>query len=207
VPLAGAIAVFARDPLAADPFSWREAATIRPDPAGIGAEFGRALAAAEIPAAPGIAPAAFLLAGAPGDPEPCGGVFGCDGGSAALIVAKGGGDCDGDGIADPCARRTDPALDADGDGILDRCRFRRGDLDGDGALTLADPLRWLTAPPPGGACPAAADANGDGALDLADPVALLEHLFLGGPSPPAPFPGCGAALPGSLPCAGSGCEE
>jgi len=202
-PLAGAIALFARDG-GAGALAWRERARLGPDPAAAGSDFGRAIALATV--ASGSGSAFLLLAGAPGDPERCGGGFGCDAGSAALAIIAGGADCDRDGVPDPCARRADPTLDADGDGALDRCRFRRGDLDGDGALTLADPVLWLTETPPGGDCPAAADANGDGALDLADPVALLEHLFQGAPAPPPPFPGCGTEETGGLGCAGRGCE-
>jgi len=203
-PLAGAVAIFSRDPSAADPLRFREDGVIHPEPLSPGCELGRAVAIAASAGASGET--VFLLAGAPGDPERCGGAFGCDAGSAQLAIVAGGADCDGDGAPDACALRADPSLDADGDGTLDRCRFRRGDLDRDGALTLADPVLWLTAPPPGGDCPAAADANGDGALDLADPVTLLEHLFQSAPAPPPPFPGCGTEEPGALGCAGDGCE-
>ncbi len=196
-PLAGAVTIFARDPMG--PIGWRELETVNPTPASAGSEFGRALAAS----------ASFLLVGAPGDPDRCGGVFGCGAGSSSLLVLGSSPDCDGDAIPDPCARRADPTLDLDGDGVLDRCRFRRGDLDFDGGLTIGDPLFWLLSPPgttPGGACPAAADINDDGSLDLADPIALLSHLFAAGPPPPPPFPGCGVDGDSTgPPCAGPGC--
>jgi len=41
-------------------------------------------------------------------------------------------------------------------------------------------------------CQDAADSNDDGVLDISDPTYTLNHLFLGGPAPPAPwYVGCG----------------
>jgi hypothetical protein len=37
----------------------------------------------------------------------------------------------------------------------------------------------------------AADANDDGGAGISDAVYSLGYLFLGGPTPPAPYPGCG----------------
>jgi YVTN family beta-propeller protein len=78
--------------------------------------------------------------------------------------------------------------------------FERGDCNGDGgALNISDPVFLLsynfsgTAAPP---CMAACDANGDGEIigQVSDAIYLLNHLFLGGPPPAAPFPGCGPGL-------------
>ncbi len=46
------------------------------------------------------------------------------------------------------------------------------------------------------------DANHDFRIDISDPIYLLNHLFLGGDSPPAPFPDCGVPTvrPGSESC-------
>lgn len=75
-------------------------------------------------------------------------------------------------------------------------RFRRGDVDADGALKLTDAILVLSALFHGKgplACPDAADANDDGIVNLTDPVHLLNHLFQGGPAPPDPgLVGCGA---------------
>jgi len=74
--------------------------------------------------------------------------------------------------------------------------FRRGDGDGDGVITVTDPIATLGALFLGGAqlgCADAADANDDGAVDLSDAVAMLTYLFLGGFDIPLPGPiDCGA---------------
>jgi len=69
--------------------------------------------------------------------------------------------------------------------------FRRGDVDGDGAVELPDAIAildrlFLGGEPPG--CPDAADANDDGELDLSDPITILSRLFLGGEPLPPPGP-------------------
>lgn len=72
--------------------------------------------------------------------------------------------------------------------------FRRGDIDGSGALQITDALRVLDALFVGGAellCADAADVDDDGSLQLADPVYLLNFLYLGGPFPAAPHGVCG----------------
>jgi hypothetical protein len=56
-------------------------------------------------------------------------------------------------------------------------------------------LSWLFEGGPASGCAAAADSNGDGQADISDAVCLLSHLFLGGPAPGEPFPGCGP-MPG-----------
>ena len=87
-------------------------------------------------------------------------------------------------------------LDGDDDGVIDACEpplLGRGDVNGDGAVNVADAIYSLdvlfmgvTAP-----CEDAADSNDDGSLNIADPIALLGYLFNGAPPPPAPFPDCG----------------
>lgn len=73
-------------------------------------------------------------------------------------------------------------------------RFVRGDANGDGTLTLADPVAILNRLFLGGAslpCEKAADADDDGILRLVDSVYILRDLFSSGSPPPAPFPHCG----------------
>ena len=72
----------------------------------------------------------------------------------------------------------------------------------DALFTLAH--LFLSGPAP--TCPDAADANSDLGLNLNDAVFLLNHLFLGGPQPADPYPECGAASPGGLPCLTGLCE-
>jgi len=110
------------------------------------------------------------------------------------------GDFDGDGIRDLAigdvlattprlllisGRELFPELDS---------RFRRGDVDDDGDLTLTDAVAILLGLFSGAtfACADAADANDSGDLNLTDAIYLLNHLFLGGAPPPAPFETRGA---------------
>ncbi|MBI4602723.1 MAG: metallophosphoesterase family protein [Planctomycetes bacterium] len=75
-------------------------------------------------------------------------------------------------------------------------RFLRGDVDSNGGIDVADPIRILfhLFIGPSLQCPAAADADASGLpLDIGDPIYLLNHLFLGGPPPEPPFPECGKA--------------
>jgi hypothetical protein len=83
-------------------------------------------------------------------------------------------------------------------------RFRRGRVDPDGILDLADPIFLLLhlflggGPPP---CLDAADIDDGGSLDLTDAVLLLGYLFLGGAPPAAPFAACGSdPSPDGLDC-------
>ena len=44
---------------------------------------------------------------------------------------------------------------------------------------------------PSPTCLDAADTNDDGGVNITDGIYVLNFLFLGGPAPPAPHPGCG----------------
>ncbi len=96
------------------------------------------------------------------------------------------------------------STDVDANGLLDVCQpFRRGDADGDAAVTLADAFQTLEVVALGAnhSCPGALDINNDSLLDLADAVSLLEYLFLDGPPPRVPFPSCGVpTYPGNFSC-------
>ncbi len=72
--------------------------------------------------------------------------------------------------------------------------FRRGDATRDGRIDVADGVHIALAVLPGGVtlgCPDAADVDDNGAILTTDASLLLGFLFLGGPSPPAPFAACG----------------
>ncbi|MFN0060257.1 MAG: dockerin type I domain-containing protein [Planctomycetota bacterium] len=82
---------------------------------------------------------------------------------------------------------TSPALDT----------FVRGDCNVSGTINIADAVTLLNALfTPGssfGTCLDACDTNNDGLVNIADAVFLLNYLFVpGSPTPPAPFPACGA---------------
>lgn len=87
--------------------------------------------------------------------------------------------------------------------------FTRGDADGNGTISIADPVRVLAelfpagVPAPG--CEASFDGNGDQTVDLSDAVFLLSYLFDGGAPPPSPFPACGGSTEAALACETSGC--
>ncbi|HIA28099.1 MAG TPA: hypothetical protein EYN79_08330 [Planctomycetes bacterium] len=71
--------------------------------------------------------------------------------------------------------------------------FRRGDINGDGSVNIADAVTVLNALfVPGSQqpeCDDSADANDDGGINIADAVSLLNSLFLpGSPLPPDPGP-------------------
>jgi len=72
--------------------------------------------------------------------------------------------------------------------------FKRGDINQDGKIDLADPitlLGYLFASKPRPDCPDSADANDDGKLDLADAVRILGYLYAGAGPLPKPFLVCG----------------
>jgi hypothetical protein len=75
-----------------------------------------------------------------------------------------------------------------------RDNFKRGDVNADNALNIADAITLLghlfggTAAP---GCRDTADANDDGQMNIADAVATLGHLFGGAGDLPAPFGVCG----------------
>jgi hypothetical protein len=68
--------------------------------------------------------------------------------------------------------------------------FRRGDVDGSGALEVGDPVRNLAFQFLGEAgvpCLDALDWDDSGTIEVTDPIGNLSHQFLG--APPAPAPG------------------
>jgi hypothetical protein len=74
--------------------------------------------------------------------------------------------------------------------------FIRGDANIDGAVDIGDmmdSLGFLFAVPgyEDPHCLAAHDANDDGVVDVGDVIYTATYLFMGGPRPPVPFPGCG----------------
>ncbi len=85
--------------------------------------------------------------------------------------------------------------------------FRRGDVDGNGAVAINDAvliLMYLFAGDDTPPCLDAADVNDSGAVDISDPIAGLLYLFTGG-AIPAPGPNeCGEDPTAD---AGLGCEE
>lgn len=72
--------------------------------------------------------------------------------------------------------------------------FKRGDINQDGKIDIADPialLGHLFASKPRPACPDSADGNDDGKLDIADAIKVLGHLFAAAGPLPNPFSACG----------------
>jgi hypothetical protein len=72
--------------------------------------------------------------------------------------------------------------------------FRRGDVNGDGAVDLTDAITTLEVlflAEGSISCEDAADANDDGNLDISDAVRTLIFLFAGGPPLPEPGASCG----------------
>jgi hypothetical protein len=86
---------------------------------------------------------------------------------------------------------------------LEAFTFIRGDSDGDGGLTINDPVLTLNFLFLGStvSCLERHDATDDGQLDISDPVRTLGWLFTGGPPPAPPFPEPGFdPTPDSLGC-------
>ena len=83
-------------------------------------------------------------------------------------------------------------------------RFRRGDVNADGSLNIADAifvLSYLFAQGEEPGCLDAADTNDDDSVNIADAIAVLSHLFGGAGDLPPPFAACGPdPTPGELGC-------
>jgi hypothetical protein len=72
--------------------------------------------------------------------------------------------------------------------------FIRGDANGDGKITIADPIWLLNQLFLGGPqtqCLDATDSNGDLQISVLDAVYLVNYYFRHGPKPGQPFPTCG----------------
>ena len=82
--------------------------------------------------------------------------------------------------------------------------FVRGDTNASGRIDLADVifiLGYLFRRDRAPTCFDAADVNGDGAIDVSDAIYMLNFIFNRMAPPPAPYPECGAVVPGqSLGC-------
>ncbi len=113
--------------------------------------------------------------------------------STSVLVS----DCNVNWIDDAEEISLDPTLDLDQDGVIDQCgqpQFRRGEVNGDGSVDVADAISLLQAlfssgqPLP---CLDAGDTNDDGALDIADAISLLQYLFSPPVSLPPPASECG----------------
>ncbi len=68
--------------------------------------------------------------------------------------------------------------------------FRRGEINGDGVIDLADALRLLNhlfSGQPAPRCEKAADIDDGGVLDISDAIQLLRHLFVAGDPPAEPY--------------------
>lgn len=72
-------------------------------------------------------------------------------------------------------------------------QYVRGDVNGDGFITLADPISGLNHLFAGASitCEAGFDANASGTTDLADAIRILMLLFGGQSDLPPPYPTCG----------------
>jgi hypothetical protein len=70
--------------------------------------------------------------------------------------------------------------------------FTRGDADGDGAITITDPITNLAYQFMGGSlsCLDAADDDDNGEVNISDPIYSLAYQFEGGAEFPGPYPWC-----------------
>ncbi len=117
--------------------------------------------------------------------------------AAAYEIGLFGGTCRNVSIV---LNETEPpfSLDLNRNGVPDECeeRFRRGDVDGNGALELTDVIRALNFVFADGEpldCLDAADIDDNGELELTDMIRSLNYQFTGtaaGPEPPGSF-ACG----------------
>ncbi len=110
------------------------------------------------------------------------------------LVSGTGTDCDDNGILDECDL-VSGASDENGDGILDSCQgspFIRGDGNQDGLLDITDAVQILAVLFGNltSSCLSALDFDGDTQVDLGDVISGLNFIFLAGPEPASPFPGC-----------------
>ena len=100
-------------------------------------------------------------------------------------------DCNQNGVPDGCDIDNGDHFDFNHDGVPDECEptgFRRGDVDGNGELEIADAINNLSFQFLGTFLPICRDAmdfNDNGILQLNDPILNLSHQFLG-TTPPAP---------------------
>jgi hypothetical protein len=119
------------------------------------------------------------------------------------IASRGGGDVDGDGLADDfliasgLANALYPRFSSAAYVVFGPRhgralpRFRRGAVRGEASLDISDGIHLLgylflgESKPP---CLEAADADDSGSLDLSDAMRILSYLFLGDPEPPSPGP-------------------
>ena len=89
--------------------------------------------------------------------------------------------------------------------------FRRGDVNNDAVVDMADTLsvlRYLFDKDGEPSCMAAVDANGDGAVDLSDGLTILDYLYIGNARLPAPGPRhCGPVPGAGLGCTRSRCAS
>lgn len=78
-----------------------------------------------------------------------------------------------------------------GIGLLGEGKFKRGDVNDDGRLDIADAINlldYLFNEKPDPICPDSADANDDGRLDISDAIKIIDALFVPGTVMPAPDP-------------------
>ncbi|HAK96190.1 MAG TPA: hypothetical protein DCM87_14655 [Planctomycetes bacterium] len=97
-------------------------------------------------------------------------------------------------FADGYTRSVRPDLHAGTITVVDEVTFRRGYVNPDSDLNVADVifmLQYLFAKGTTPGCLKAADVNDDGAVDIADAIWLLAYLFRHAAPPRPPFTACG----------------